>query len=100
MKAIDYYGKYHDRLLNPETGLVAARELALEMLSEAHRLIKDRRVSTDSGVVAVVKESCEKYEALCRMFQKRDGISPLIPGALKRVWTNVVPGLAEYLEVR
>ena len=27
MKAIDYYGKYHDRLLNPETGLAEHLEV-------------------------------------------------------------------------
>lgn len=99
MKAIDYYGKYHNRLRNPETGLVAARELVLEMISEVQRLIKDRHVSTDGGVISAVKESCEKYDALCRIFRKRDGTSPLVPGALKQVWVDVEPNLAKYLEV-
>jgi len=27
MKAIDYYGKYHDRLLNPERGLAEYLEV-------------------------------------------------------------------------
>lgn len=102
MKAIDYYNKHREHLLNPYWDLPEAPtpefqvefQVEIDRLSEKrHRLdigavfiefsdelsetIKSRRVHHILSLRDLLKEQNQKWNALVSLFEKNDGYSPL-----------------------
>ena len=68
MKAKDYYNKYKDRLTDAEEATKAIQELIMEFIQETKELLNKRNVRSDRGVMAVVNEQNNKWNALCSYF--------------------------------
>lgn len=68
MKAKEYYAKYGERLMNPETDKEALADLLTDFVDETTKIIKQRKVSTNKAVLAVIDELNNKWNALCEMF--------------------------------
>lgn len=68
MKAKDYYHKYSDRLLNPESSITAVTELIKDFAAETGQLMENRNVRTDKACEAIINEMNDKWNALARMF--------------------------------
>lgn len=68
MKAKEYYSKYGERLMNPETDTEALADLLTDFVDETIKVINQRKASTNKAVLAVIDEFNNKWNALCEMF--------------------------------
>ena len=76
MKAKDYYKKYRDEIVSKDEkkSIEAISSMVLEMSKEARDTIKDRRVRSDSGAVAVIREMNQKYNAVVTLLRRSSGL--------------------------
>lgn len=72
MKAKEYFEKYKARISvdDGDASYNAALDICSDMYGEVKELIKIRNVSTDAGLVAIVREMNQKWNALKRIFEK------------------------------
>lgn len=79
MKAKEYYAKYKDRIASKDDkeSLQGMCDMIFEFCLESKELIEKRKVRSDCGGVAVLRELNDKYNAVCRMFE-RDYGTPII----------------------
>lgn len=68
MKAKEYYAKYGELLMNPETEKEALTNLFIDFVDEARSLMKQRKISNDKATLAIIDELNKKWNALCEMF--------------------------------
>ena len=68
MKAKDYYAKYGEQLMKPETADEALSSLLRDFVFECHDTMKLRKVNNDKSALAIVDEMNNKWNALCEMF--------------------------------
>lgn len=91
MKARDYFEKYDTLIMeeqkNGEIG--TTKKLLLEMSDEVTAVCKQRK-----AVIAVLKEINQKWNAICRMYEKKYGVSPLNYDAFRCYWMTAMPELA------
>lgn len=77
MKAKDYYKKYAEQLMSPDTSITAVKELIVDFAKESRMLMDQRGVKTDKACMSVLKEMNDKWNALANMFPvevlKRNG---------------------------
>lgn len=96
MRAVEYFNKYETRLIkNDDDGLKAIGELMYELIIEAKTLSDARNVKTTGGSVAVLKELNNKWNAICNLFEKKYGVSPIIRDGYKKYWLKEMPILTE-----
>lgn len=67
MKAKDYYKKYADRLLSPDSSVTAITELVKDFAAETKQIMDSRGARTDRACVAIINEMNDKWNALARM---------------------------------
>ena len=97
MKAIEYYSKYHDVLLDDnDTAGVAA--MVGELIAETQSLLKQRRCRRPSAIVSVIKEHNQKFNAINNIFEQKDGASPLKHDGYIKFWCKKMPRLAPFLK--
>lgn len=77
MRAKEYYKKYGKRIESGDTH--ATIEMVNEMMDELRGLLDSRHVSTDTGLLNVINEMNEKWNAICRKFKE----PILIPNAFR-----------------
>ena len=101
MKATEYYEKHRFALLNPDRGLspfelyLTDREYELrqkyrhdqhksdissvfiEFLKDGQELQKRRNVASPEAHDAIIRELNQKWNSLCDLFQKNDGVRAL-----------------------
>lgn len=77
MRAKEYYKKYGKRIESGDT--LATVEMVNEMMDELRGLLDSRHVSTDTGLLNVINEMNEKWNAICRKFKE----PILIPNAFR-----------------
>lgn len=81
MKAIDYYEKHGAAVIQEfktDDGKTdAAVELLRDFMRETKKIISARKAQKDRAVVSAFREQNAKWNALCGIFQKKDGVSPL-----------------------
>lgn len=99
MKAKDYYKKYRDEIVSKDEkkSIEAISSMVLEMSKEARDTIKDRRVRSDSGAVAVIREMNQKYNAVVTLFEKEFGASPLLRNGFREYWKKQIPELKRFM---
>lgn len=107
MKAKEYFEKYdvlimhevYDRSSNGK--IQHLEELVQDFATEFKLLIEKRGVKTTSGAVAVLKELNDKWNAICRLYEKKyNGVSPIREDGLKNGILTHCPELEEYFTVR
>lgn len=67
MKAKEYYAKYGELLINPETRDKALADLLMDFFNETNETMKQRKAYTNKAVLAVIDEFNTKWNALCEM---------------------------------
>lgn len=99
MKAKEYYAKYKDQIMskNGMNRTTALCDLLCELSNEAKEMIAKRNIKTDDGTVAVLHEMNEKFNAVCRLFEKEFGLTPLRKDGFMNYWRNKIPALDERL---
>lgn len=77
MKAKEYYAKYGELLMNPETDKEALANLLTDFCKETDEVLKRRKAHTNKAALAVIDEFNDKWNAICEMFPtptlKRNG---------------------------
>ena len=68
MKAKDYYQKYSERLLNPDSCTTAITELIKDFAAETAQIMDKRKARTNKACVSIINEMNDKWNALARMF--------------------------------
>lgn len=81
MRAIDYYEKHGAAVIQEFNSggdkADAAVELLRDFMRETDEIISTRKVQKDRAIVSVFREQNAKWNALCGIFQKKDGVSPI-----------------------
>ena len=100
MKARDYYEKYGSDILYDYRidAHVAARDLFLEISDEVVDICKKRNVSSNSAFASVMKEINDKWNAICRLFVKFHGFSPLQEDGFINSYLDKMPELQDFLK--
>ena len=92
MKAKEYFVKYADNIKSSDRTIssTAIGEMLTEMLKEVQEIAKIRHCSLDIGMISILKEQNQKYNAVVNMFNPpvlvKDGfktvvLSKLLPEA-------------------
>ena len=99
MKAKDYYDKYGKAVFDETAGdekPIHLQEMLVAFLREMKDTIAQRKVSTDRGAVSVIKEMNEKWNALCAIFEKERGASPIRRNGLLIYLEGEIPALKDW----
>ena len=68
MKAKEYYAKYGELLMNPETQDKALSDLLFDFIGETNEVMMKRKATSNKACLAVIDEFNSKWNALCEMF--------------------------------
>ncbi len=100
MKARDYYDKYSSDLLYDSkiNSHVAIFDLFMEISDEVVDICKQRNVSSNDAVASVIKEINDKWNAICRLFVKFHGFSPLKEDGFINYYLDQIPELKDFLK--
>ncbi len=95
MKAKEYYAKYRDRIASKDDkeSLQGVCDMLFELGLEAQELIAKRKVRSDCGAVAVLRELNDKYNAVCRMFERDYGAPIIKQDGFMTYWRKQIPEL-------
>lgn len=93
MKAKDYYQKYHDGILSMDekTGNEAIADFMTDLIHETGAMMSARKATSPSAFVGVVKEIEQKYLSVLSMFEKNDGVRPLVNNGYMTMLIKVAP---------
>lgn len=95
MKAKEYYEKYKEPLTSAKSydeNLIVLAQLMNEFKDDFYSILELRKVKTDLGLFALIREFNQKWNALIRLFEKDFGV-----GILKE--NGFVRFMADRLEV-
>jgi len=97
MKASDYFEKYSPKLqtwslddqkLPPFLNDHDLYTLIMDFNHETQDIIKTRHIQFDRAMPALLKEQNDKWNALCRLFEKKSGGSPIRLDGFKLFWEH------------
>lgn len=100
MKAKDYYEQYGEAVLSEsyhDDKCDELSKLVIAFMREMKEIIDERRIKTDRGTVAVIKEQNEKWNALSAIFEKKHGVTPLKRNGFLTLMKMDIPALSIYL---
>ena len=100
MKAKEYFEKYEDGIMEEakEPGIRGdgpAAKMLIEFTKEMQQILKDRHVQFDRGVVPVMREQNQKWNAVVNLFEKKYGDSPIRRDGFYRAMRTEIPELPE-----
>ena len=95
MKAKEYYAKYKDRIASVDytESLQGVCDMNHELCMEAKELVAKRKVRTDGGAVAVLRELNDKYNAVCMMVERDYGAPIIKKDGFMCFWRQLIPEL-------
>jgi len=99
MKAKEYFEKYDELIIKDQIAgsIESAKKLLIELTDEAKNICESRHVKRDAAVVSVLKEINQKWNAICSLYEKKYGASPLNRNAFIKYWKQVIPELSTML---
>ena len=102
MKAIDYYEKYKDNLCSDKECEIqeAIINLVHDFSKEASDLSIKRQISRPSGLVAILDEQNQKWNALYHIFEVKYGKAPINRDGFRRFCLVRMPDLKDHFERR
>lgn len=97
MKAKELYAKYKSGILSSDdqTSVQAVCDLIRDLSLEMKEIVSRRHIRHDSGAVAVILELNDKYNAICGLFEKEMGMSPIKRNGFLQYWERQIPALKE-----
>lgn len=95
MKAKEYFDKYERAIIEDfkEDATSSTSKLLLEMSEEIKEILHKRNAKSNSAVLGGIKEGNQKWNAICNLFIKKYGFSPLRENGLFKYWEMKIPGL-------
>lgn len=102
MKAIEYFEKFGERIFQEAIDGKESKgisDLMIAFMAETKELMKKRHIQIDRGMVALIREQNQKWNALCNLFEKKKGVSPLRRNGLLLFLQNEIPELKGKLGV-
>lgn len=101
MKAKEYYQKYHDGILSTSQNeqLAAIQQFLDELMKDFSALNKARGGRSVSAVAGAVSEINQKYNAVLALFEKNDGVKPMVDNGFSIALQRSVPELVPILEM-
>ena len=102
MRAVDYYEKYKEPLLSSDETAIrkCLFDIVVSLSDEASALTKKRQISRPSGLVAILEEQNQKWNALCHIFEAKHGSSPINKDGFRRFCLVRMPDLKNHFERR
>lgn len=103
MKAIEYFEKFGERIFQEAIDDKEGKgisDLMIAFMTETKELMKKRHIQIDRGMVPIIREQNQKWNALCNLFEKKKGASPIRYNGFLLFLQNEIPELKEKLEVR
>ena len=97
MKAKEYFEKYDERVLNDGTDLKYTIELLIALCDEVSVIQKQRNARRNESFCAIIRETNQKWNAICNLYKKKYGMSPLAENAFKEFWIRKIPEIAKFL---
>lgn len=95
MKAKEYYEKYQSviitELKNKKLDMI--QELVAELYNETIQLIANSKSHSDSTVIGICKQQCQKYNRIASLFQHNYGRPVLRMNAFNKVLVRHIPEL-------
>lgn len=94
-KAKDYYELFKFDLMSEddEKANHALSEFIKALNDDVQELQKLRHVQFDRGIIPIMKEMNQKWNAVVRLFEKEYGHSPIKPDGFKIFWIRSMPEL-------
>ena len=99
MKAIEYYEQFGERVYQEAVKSScnnALSDLVAAFVREMKELIDSRKVQSNRGTVAVIREMNEKWNALVAIFEKRKGDSPIKRNGFRLYMELEIPALKDW----
>ena len=102
MKAKEYYAKYRGRISSPDdkVSLHGIADLVFDLSMELKSLLEKRNIRTNRAAASVVVELNDKYNAVCRMFEKDYPVSPIKQDGFMTYWRRQIPEYDLYLKMK
>lgn len=94
MKAKEYFEQYEDLIMADQISrtFVGTKSLILEFMNEFTDLCQARHIKSYSAMYSIVNELSQKWDAICSLFEKKYGSSPLNRGAFKEFYKALEEG--------
>lgn len=92
-KAKEYYELYKFDLMDKEKANKALSDLIKDLNEEVKELQQIRHVRFDRGMMPILKETNQKWNAIVRLFEKEYGASPIRADGFKIFWLSKMPEL-------
>jgi hypothetical protein len=104
LKAKEYFEKYGQDIWqewqDPEVHLDGQMaKLYIEMSSELRKIMDVRHVNSDSGMLGVLREQNQKWNAIRNLFEKKYGKSPIQRNGFYYAWKDELKLPALYDEI-
>ena len=99
MKAKEYFAKYEDIMGIKEEIRVGSDEekrgklLMQDLIDEVDAIIALRHAETDGAIISILKEQNDKWNAICRISEKKYGGSLLLTNGFAHLWEKRIPEL-------
>lgn len=101
MKAIDYYNQFGDAVMREAISCAVDNagtaselsKLVIAFIDETKSIIAQRGVKSPSAMFAVIKEQNDKWNALCNLYVKFYGTSPLNRDGFRKYMEYAIPQL-------
>lgn len=93
MKAKDYFARYDRIIVNDQiTGTGdGAYQLLIDLLREVGEVSENRHAKSESAIGAILKEMNQKWNAICSLYEKKYGGSPLKRNGFKEFIKTKIP---------
>lgn len=93
MKAKEYFEKYDQDIWTEWQDQEMHRDgpmakLYIEMSSELRKIMDVRQVNSDSGMLGVLREQNQKWNAILNLFEKKYGKSPISRNGFYMAWKD------------
>lgn len=92
-KAKEYYELYKLDLMDDDKAVKAISDLIGDLNKEVKELQELRHVQFDRGMLPILKEINQKWNAIVRLFQKEYGAAPIKADGFKIFWLEKMPEL-------
>ena len=98
MKAKEYFEKYEGDIIKEAMsgdakGDGPSAKMLIEFTKEMKQIIEARHVRIDRGVIHVIREQNQKWNAVANLFEKKYGVSPIKRDGFYKVMQKEIGGL-------
>ena len=99
MKAQEYFDKFETRIIDDmkDDSVNTVLELITDLAEEAVAVCEQRKAQLDKSVVSELKEQNDKWNAICRLFEKKYHGPILKQDMFIRFCKSRIPAISDFL---